>query len=136
MARGDHITASRWLYTHHGVDLGDGLVAHYSGLAHGLRAGPVEVVQMEDFTRGAKLRTVRHRRRLAVQETIERVLGRIGEDQYHVIFNNCEHFAHWAVTGERRSLQVSRALAAAALVAVAATGLGVRARLTGGEASA
>lgn len=33
MARGDHVKVKRMggLYTHHGIDLGDGRVIHYSG---------------------------------------------------------------------------------------------------------
>jgi hypothetical protein len=57
---------------------------------------------------------------------VDRALGRVGEDAYHVLINNCEHFAHWAATGEKRSPQVRRAVGAAALLTMAAAGLGIR----------
>ncbi|HRT20579.1 MAG TPA: lecithin retinol acyltransferase family protein, partial [Candidatus Hydrogenedentes bacterium] len=31
MARGDHIKVRRFLYSHHGIDCGDGTVIHYTG---------------------------------------------------------------------------------------------------------
>ena len=58
-------------------------------------------------------------------------LGRLGEDEYHVLINNCEHFAHWAATGEKRSPQVQRALAMAALLTAGLTGLGIHAHRKG-----
>ena len=33
-------------------------------------------------------------------------MGRLGEQRYNLLFNNCEHFAHWCKTGRHRSNQV------------------------------
>lgn len=33
-------------------------------------------------------------------------MSRIGEDRYHVLTNNCEHFCEWCVHAEQRSYQV------------------------------
>jgi hypothetical protein len=33
-------------------------------------------------------------------------MGRLGEQRYNLIFNNCEHFAIWCKTGRHRSAQV------------------------------
>ena len=32
----------------------------------------------------------------------------IGEHEYHVLWNNCEHFVNWCRTGKRESQQVDR----------------------------
>ncbi len=129
MARGDHIKAGRGLYTHHGVDLGDGKVAHYSGLCEGLRGGPVSITTREEFGRGRRIAGVAHARRLDPEVAVERALGRLGEDRYHLLFRNCEHFATWAVTGQRRSSQVRRYALALGTVSLAAVALVVAPRL-------
>jgi exonuclease VII large subunit len=38
--------------------------------------------------------------------TLRRAMGRLGEQNYNLLFNNCEHFAHWCKTGRHRSAQV------------------------------
>jgi hypothetical protein len=43
---------------HHGFYVGNSLVVHYGGLVRGLRAGPIEVVSVEQFTQGGLLRVV------------------------------------------------------------------------------
>ena len=37
---------------------------------------------------------------------VRRALSRVGEARYHVLRNNCEHFAYWCRTGRSCSLQV------------------------------
>ena len=37
---------------------------------------------------------------------IQRARLRLGEDRYHPLKNNCEHFCEWCVRGEPRSYQV------------------------------
>jgi len=106
MARGDHIKVRRLGYTHHGIDLGDGTVVHYSGLCERLAGGPVEVVSRERFARGQHVHVIRHRSGRHPDQVVEAALSRLGEDRYHLLFCNCEHFAYWAVTGRRRSPQV------------------------------
>lgn len=41
------------------------------------------------------------------KETIERAKSRIGESDYNLITNNCEHFALWCKTGISESHQIS-----------------------------
>lgn len=123
MARGDHIKVRRRGYTHHGVDLGDGRVIHYSGLAESLAGGPVEVISHDNFADGRELEVVHHRQRLDPDEAVERARSRVGEDRYNVVLRNCEHFATWAVTGRERSTQVRAA--AATLGTTLALALGV-----------
>jgi hypothetical protein len=51
--------------------------------------------------------------------TLARALGRLGEQRYNLIFNNCEHFAHWCKTGRHRSAQVEGWLQTGSLGALA-----------------
>ena len=51
-APGAHIATVRRAYVHHGIYLGDGLVAHYAGFVPNLRLGPIEAVSIERFTQG------------------------------------------------------------------------------------
>jgi hypothetical protein len=37
-------------------------------------------------------------------------MSRIGEQDYNLLFNNCEHFATWCKTGRHRSGQIDSAL--------------------------
>ena len=39
-------------------------------------------------------------------EVVHRARSRLGEDRYHVLRNNCEHFCEWCVRGQNRSYQV------------------------------
>jgi len=47
----------------------------------------------------------------SAEETVQRALSRIGEEEYHLLKNNCEHFAIWCKTGKADSVQVKRAMA-------------------------
>lgn len=38
---------------------------------------------------------------------MNRAYSRIGEDDYNLIFNNCEGFACWCITGKNKSEQVN-----------------------------
>ena len=38
--------------------------------------------------------------------TLRRAMSRLGEQNYNLLFNNCEHFATWCKTGRHRSEQV------------------------------
>lgn len=43
-------------------------------------------------------------------ETVRRALSRLGEDDYNLLSNNCEHFATWCCIGESSSKQVKTAI--------------------------
>ena len=44
------------------------------------------------------------------EETISRARSRIGESNYNLVTNNCEHFAIWCKTGIAQSYQVKRVI--------------------------
>lgn len=39
-------------------------------------------------------------------EVVRRARSRIGENRYHLLSNNCEHFCEWCLRAEHRSYQV------------------------------
>lgn len=122
MARGDHIFVRRGgYYTHHGIDGGDGTVIHYTGTA--VTGRRVERTSLESFAGGGDVFVRTYRSRLPTEEIISRAESRLGMSGYHLVRNNCEHFATWASTGSAASRQVRSwvvaAPGAAASVAVA-----------------
>jgi hypothetical protein len=117
MAVADHLQVPRQhgLFNHHGIDLGDGTVAHYLEGREILRS-PVE-----EFSRGQPLSVVAYPEGScsAPGVTLRRAMGRLGEQNYNLLFNNCEHFAHWCKTGRHRSEQVENWLHTGSLGALA-----------------
>ena len=107
---GSHIFTPRTGYTHHGIYAGSGRVIHYSGLSDGLSAGPIEMTTLESFVSGQGLSVRRYNNpRYVGQSVVERARSRIGEDNYDLQANNCEHLCTWAVTGRSNSKQVEAA---------------------------
>ncbi len=112
MARGDHLYVRRGRhYTHHAVDCGNGTVIHYVGPPGTIRY--VGRTSLAEFAAGGEVRVRDHERRLSPEEIVANAESRLGEHSYHLVRNNCEHFAAWCCTGRARSSQVRRyALAA------------------------
>ena len=105
---GSHLITPRALYTHHGIYVGNGRVVHYAGLAHGWIRGPVEEVPLERFAHGHDVRVRRDPPRFDPGAVVERARSRVGERNYRVLTNNCEHFCAWALRDENRSSQIER----------------------------
>ena len=105
---GDHLITERFGYTHHGIYLGKNKVIHYSGLAAGLRAGPVEVTDLIVFSQGKRTYVQQHEsRKFSHRQTIKRARSRLSEDKYNLLLNNCEHFINWCIYGKASSPQVT-----------------------------
>ena len=108
-ALGAHLATSRRGYTHHGIYVGHGRVVHYSGISGIWRCGPVEEVSLRRFAVGRSVTIVDHGRSpYSPQETVSRARSRIGENDYRLLTNNCEHFCNWCRSGVSRSAQVER----------------------------
>ena len=104
---GSHIVSPRRGYTHHGIYVGRGRVVQYGGLAHGLRRGPVEEIDLIQFSRGRPIWIrIDQRSPLNRDEICRRARSRIGEHRYQLLTNNCEHFCEWCTRGEHCSYQV------------------------------
>lgn len=121
MAKGDHIKVRRYglVYAHHGVDMGDDTVIHFTEPKDG-QPPAIRRTAMDEFLRGGRLRVVRHRNPLAQDEICRRALDTLGGAGYNLVSNNCEHFASWCVTGKKKSFQVRKAAGAVAGVAAVA----------------
>ena len=127
MAAADHLQLPRQhgLFLHHGIDLGDGTVAHYLEGREILRSS------LDDFSQGQPVSVVPHTECSPQGVTLRRAMSRIGEQNYNLLFNNCEHFANWCKTGRHRSGQVEDWLHTGSLGALALGQLMPAALLTG-----
>ena len=106
MAAADHLEVPRQhgLFNHHGIDLGDGTVAHYLEGREILRS------PLEEFSQRQPLRVINYVEASPQGVTLRRAMGRLGEQDYNLLFNNCEHFATWCKTGRHRSGQIDSGL--------------------------
>lgn len=108
---GAHLTSSRRGYQHHGLYVGRGRVVHYAGLSQVWQCGPVEEVSLSQFVGGRSVRIVDHyESHYSPDEIVRRARSRLGESDYRLLTNNCEHFCNWCVSGVSRSAQVERRL--------------------------
>ena len=107
---GLHLMVSRGLYTHHGIYIGGNQVIHYAGFAEAFKKGAIEQTSLESFLGGVdNFKVVNYpsyQNIYAPEEIVHRAESCLGEDDYNLFFNNCEHFACWCVTGKARSQQV------------------------------
>ncbi|MGC9524526.1 MAG: lecithin retinol acyltransferase family protein [Limnospira sp.] len=107
MARGDQIYAYRefWnmdgVYEHHGIDCGDGTAIHYRKPSE-----TIERTSLETFSRGQRIYIRSYPFRYIADTAILRAESRLGERKYNLLFNNCEHFATWCITGVSDSRQI------------------------------
>ena len=115
MAKGDCIYAYRnlgqleGLYKHYGIDCGDGTVIHYRKPGE-----TIERTSLETFSRGKPIYKAEYSDGFGYipDVVVERAKSRLGENDYNLLFNNCEHFANWCKTGISDSKQVRNYLPA------------------------
>jgi hypothetical protein len=102
LSTADHLQVPRrhGLFNHHGIDLGDGTVAHYLEGREILRS------PISEFSQGEVVSVMEHTNASPTGVTLRRAMSRLGEQNYNLLFNNCEHFATWCKTGRHRSEQV------------------------------
>jgi Lecithin retinol acyltransferase len=133
---GDHLEASRWPHSHHGIYVGQGYVVHYTGPRK--RDGAVCLDTLEVFAGSGGVRVVEYAAALPDRVVVRRALRRVGETKYDLIFENCEHFATWCKTGKSKSQQVRTAAASlgGAGAAAGATAFELGAVVALGEAAA
>jgi hypothetical protein len=108
MARGDQIYVMQefmnlhGLYEHHGIDCGDGSVIHYRKGTEVIERTPIDTFMLGESTFYVK----DYSTSFTPDVVIHRAETRLGERNYNLIFNNCEHFATWCKTGVSHSSQV------------------------------
>lgn len=117
-----HIKVWRAFFWHHGIDMGDGTVVHFTGEPGRRLDAAVRRTSLEQFLRGGELRVVRHPQPLSTDETRARAARCLGHTGYSVLWRNCEHFARWCAVGRHESHQVRDALAGTVAVGVAVAG--------------
>ena len=97
-------------YQHYGVYIGNGKVIHYApleGQEISFENGIIHETTLESFLDGRAIRFAGNTEpAFTEEEIIQRARSRIGEKEYSLINNNCEHFARWCVTGNSVSYQV------------------------------
>ena len=111
-ALGAHLETSRVGYRHHGVYVGGRKVVHYAGFCRRWQAGPVEEVTLSSFAVGHTIRIVEHPTcTYSPQEIVDRARSRLGEQDYRLLTNNCEHLCNWCIRGRSQSAQAERPIA-------------------------
>lgn len=93
--KGDHLKTERIGYTHHSIYMGDGKVIHY------LQDG-VTISSYEEFADNSDVYILTNTESPTFynsDEIVERGLSRLGENDYNLLLNNCEHFARWCRSG-------------------------------------
>ena len=109
---GAHLVTPWFGFAHHGIYVGDGRVVQYGALMFNLIRRPVEEVSLERFSKGRVVYVVQHAERcIPAHQVIERARSRLGEKDYRLFTNNCEHFAEWCLHDASRSFQAETALA-------------------------
>lgn len=121
MACGDHIYVSRGVYTHHGIDAGDGTVIHFTGEPGSKSNAAIARSSAEEFLQGGECKVRRYGVRDDAEIALARAESRLGATGYHLVANNCEHFVTWCCTGRKASHQVRGATSLTAHGAVAGT---------------
>lgn len=151
MALGDHFFVWRRQYgigrfQHHGIDVGDGTVVHFTdgkdGVAGPGVAGPggntsefqICRTDLDFVTRGGRdrLHVVQHALRRTPEQIVDRAITHVGTRGYDLLFYNCEHFAAWCVHDRYESRQVAVACERGSAIgakAIAASSVHLAARL-------
>lgn len=108
MIIGTHVYVQRKFYTHHGIWLGDDKVIHYTGEPGDVANAEIAVTTVDQFLKGGVLKVRDYPSPFPPAEIAARALLRLGEKNYHLLYNNCEHFAVWARLGQPKSAQVEQ----------------------------
>ena len=115
MAKGDCLYVYRnfgqlnGLYKHYGIDCGDGTVIHYRKPSE-----TIEQTSMATFSQGNPVYVAEFSEGFGYipDVVVARAESRLGEQDYNLLFNNCEHFTSWCKTGINDSKQVRNYLPA------------------------
>ncbi|GHU75070.1 hypothetical protein FACS189461_0600 [Spirochaetia bacterium] len=111
---GDVLIANRGLYKHFGIYIGNGRVIHYASNEACNELDPSKAIVHETTISGfmkksgdIKIRKLADTKSpFTASEVIERARERLGETEYDLARNNCEHLANYCQTEENRSDQI------------------------------
>ena len=132
LIQGDHIFVGRkrLLYSHHGIYAEEGTVIHYKGADKEKRDPAVIITDIDNFLNGGKLRRRNYKKRLPHSESLRKAREHLSKKGYSLVFYNCEHFATYCATGNKKSLQVRRAIGGIATITLAVTGTVIKRMIT------
>ena len=107
MARGDHLYVHRLggLYSHHGIDCGDGTVIHYWP-DEAPFGSSIQRTTLGEFAEGGSVMVREYAACDPPGTVVGRALSSLGARGFDPVTSNCEHFAVWCKTGEVESSQV------------------------------
>eukprot|EP00435_Cladocopium_sp_Y103_P063138 s392_g24.t1 len=107
---GDHIQRRRFGYDHHAIFVSWDVAPEAFIIHHpiGRRSNPLRGKIRHEVRNVFEYTLVQ--RPSQPEDVLQRAMSRVGEDGYNLVWNNCEHFAEWCVTGRHRSLQVLGAI--------------------------
>ena len=108
---GDIVRIKIKFYHHYGIFIDESRVVAF-GMPDNTGVDPetIEVLETDvmTFMHGSTLETAvlnrdEKRQRRSPKETVEYAVSQLGRKGYHILYNNCEHFANECVFGEARS---------------------------------
>jgi len=103
---GAHLKSNRGIYSHHGIYIGNNEVIHYSGFVEIFKIGTIEKTTLAKFSGTTGYEIIKHtNQKYSSKEVVIRTKSRLGEDAYHLVTNNCEHFVNWCIEGNHFSEQ-------------------------------
>ncbi len=106
---GEHLISPRGGYAHHGIGDNQGGVLHYAGFSEASTGAPVVRGSFQEFSQGNKVFVQPHKiRKYNLLDSVKRGEQRLGEANYDLPSNNCEHFVNWCIDGKVKSKQVER----------------------------
>jgi len=124
---GDILVCDRFFYKHYGIYAGNGRVIHYANKNGDFGADVrVRETSLNKFVNGGKCALLPpmegyvKTKQFSPEETVNRARSRLGEKEYNLLFNNCEHFALWCKYGTSKSVQVDNAVTTAAVIGAVA----------------
>lgn len=120
--RGDVLSVYRGAYSHFGIYAGSQRVIHYTSDNEIDSDAYIQETSLNKFLKGDVLLPLTDKRIREMydikcemyngEETLLRAISKLGtgRGKYHLVTNNCEHFAIWCKTGAKHSAQVRSAV--------------------------
>ena len=109
--KGDHIFVlcerNTVSFEHHGIDCGDDTVIHFSKATGKGIITRDTMSYFESLSIDGNLYAPEYKKCDSVSVVIQRAMSKLGKGEYDLGLNNCEHFASWCKTGNKKSKQVN-----------------------------
>ncbi len=112
---GDQIRVNRGFYSHHGIYASKDSVFHFAppGATETLDPSKARIIEtsLEEFLKGGILQVRCYteeelKRKRSPKEIVACAKSHLGEGNYDIVSNNCEHFSNLCAFGTKESNQV------------------------------